>query len=252
MAVAFIADLHLTMERPAGVALFTEFLGEAAGQLEHLYILGDLFEYWVGDDGAAEPEFAPILTALRQATTRGLPISVMHGNRDFLLSRKFTRTTGCILLRDPHPITLFGTRVLLSHGDALCTDDTEYMALRRRLRNPFWQWLILRRSLAARMAMARRLRRESSMATSQKPEMIMDVNTNAVRALLGRHRVRQLIHGHTHRPGRYQLDGPEGVLERVVVGDWYEGSSILVAGPRGLRLAAVPDLVGAIAEVMGG
>ncbi|MDA8360727.1 MAG: UDP-2,3-diacylglucosamine diphosphatase [Gammaproteobacteria bacterium] len=251
MAQAFIADLHLTMERPEAVALFETLLVAAVGRIDHLYILGDLFEYWIGDDGGREPEFAPVLAALKNATARGLPISVMHGNRDFLLSEGFAGMTGCQLLPDPYRLDLFGTPTLLSHGDALCTDDIAYMAMRRQFRDPRWQAQVLARGIPERMAMARALRAESGTATGSKTETIMDVNADAVRALLRQHGLQRLIHGHTHRPGHYHLGSTDGTLERVVVGDWYEGSSLLVAGPGGLRLTAATDLVGAVAQVMG-
>ncbi|MDA8390356.1 MAG: UDP-2,3-diacylglucosamine diphosphatase [Gammaproteobacteria bacterium] len=250
MAQAFIADLHLTTERPEAIALFEALLGAAVGQVDHLYILGDLFEYWIGDDAACAPEFAPVLAALKNATGGGLSISVMHGNRDFLLSGGFADLTGCRLLPDPYRLDLFGTPTLLSHGDALCTDDTDYMAMRRQVRDPRWQAQILARSIPERMAMARNLRQESGTATGYKPETIMDVNADAVRMLLRDHGLKRLIHGHTHRPGHYRVDTPTEPLERIVVGDWYEGSSLLVAGPGGLRLTAATDLVGAVTEVM--
>ncbi len=252
MVQAFIADLHLTTERPTAITLFDELLGMAAGHIDHLYILGDLFEFWIGDDGSHSPEFAPVLAALKRATAGGLRISVMHGNRDFLLSAGFAAATGCTLLADPCRLDLFGTPTLLSHGDALCTDDTDYMAMRRQFRDPRWQQQVLSRSLAERTTMARNLRQQSGAATGYKSEIIMDVNAGAVRDMLREHGVRRLIHGHTHRPGRYPLESPEGPLERIVVGDWYEGSSVLVAGPGGLRLTAAADFLGAVAEVMRG
>ncbi len=251
MAQAFIADLHLTAERPAAIALFCAFLGSARERLERLYILGDLFEYWVGDDGLAEPECAPVIAALASATRAGLAVSVMHGNRDFLLGSGFARHTGCQLLADPHSLTLYGVPTLLSHGDALCTDDAEYQRLRARFRDPAWQRQVLSRPLPERLEMARSLRRESERAMSGKDEALLDVNDDAVTALLAEHQAVQLIHGHTHKPGRYPvaLDGQRAT--RVVVGDWYTTSSVLTAGPRGLRLTAVADFPGAVADVMG-
>ncbi len=252
MAQAFIADLHLTAERPGAIALFQEFLGHAQKHVETLYILGDLFEYWVGDDGAGEPEFAPVMSALRCATEAGLAIAVMHGNRDFLLGSGFAKATGCRLLEDPHRISLYGVPTVLSHGDALCTDDHPYLALRAQFRDPAWQRQILGRPLAERVAMARTLRRESGRATFAKDAAILDVNPAAVAELLSQQNARRLIHGHTHRPGQYRQASGEGLITRIVVGDWYEGSSVLVVGPTGLKLSAATDFPGAIADVMGG
>ncbi len=251
-ARAFIADLHLTAQRPQAIELFRDFLAQAQGLLDQLYILGDLFEYWVGDDGADEAEFIPVVAALRTATNQGLRISVLHGNRDFLLGAHFVERTGCRLLDDPHELTLFGTPTLISHGDALCTDDHAYQDLRRQFRDPRWQQQILTRPLADRIAMARALRAESGRATQALDATVLDVNTEAASALLERHGVRRLIHGHTHRPGEYPVPTATGSGVRIVVGDWYEGSSVLVVGPARHALVAVADFPGAVAHVMRG
>ena len=249
-AQAFIADLHLTAQRPQAIALFRDFLAQARDRLDHLYILGDLFEYWVGDDGIDEAEFAPVIAALRAATGTGLAISVLHGNRDFLLGERFAEMSGCRLQDDPHELTLFGIRTLISHGDALCTDDREYQALRAQFRDLRWQHQVLARPLAERIIMARALREESGRATPAKDSALLDVNTAAAGALLDRHGVRRLIHGHTHRPGEYPVPTAAGPGIRIVVGDWYEGSSVLVVGPAGHALVAVADFPRAVADVM--
>ena len=250
MAQAFIADLHLTAERPEAIDLFREFLRQAQGSVENLYILGDLFEYWVGDDGAKEPEFAPVLAALRRATEYGLSIAVMPGNRDFLLGSDFARQTGCRLLEDPYALSLYGVATVLSHGDALCTDDHDYLALRAQFRDPLWQQHVLSRPLAERVAMARALRQESGQATSAKDAAILDVNLTAVTTILDDHRALRLIHGHTHRPGQYPAICRHGQAARIVVGDWYEGSSVFTVGPRGMKLTSVADFPRAITDVM--
>lgn len=247
---AFIADLHLCAERPAAIAVFEALLADAARHLSDLYILGDLFEYWIGDDGADASGFTPIVAALRAATARGLRVFVMHGNRDFLLGAGFAAASGCTLLADPHRLDLFGTPTVLSHGDALCTDDHAYMALRAQFRDPQWQQQILARSLYERLAMARALRHESTQATGAKDQAIMDVNDRAVTDLLEQQQAQRLIHGHTHRPGHYPATTARGPAERVVVGDWYEGSSALFASPAGLTLAAATDLAGTVAQIM--
>ena len=249
-AQAFIADLHLTAQRPQAIALFRDFLAQARDRLDHLYILGDLFEYWVGDDGVEEAEFAPVIAALRAATGTGLAISVLHGNRDFLLGERFAEMSGCRLQDDPHELTLFGIRTLISHGDALCTDDREYQALRAQFRDLRWQHQVLARPLAERIIMARALREESGRATPAKDSALLDVNTAAAGALLDHHGVRRLIHGHTHRPGEYPVPTAAGPGIRIVVGDWYEGSSVLVVGPAGHALVAVADFPRAVADVM--
>ncbi|WP_297375159.1 UDP-2,3-diacylglucosamine diphosphatase [Acidiferrobacter sp.] len=249
-AQAFIADLHLTAQRPQAIALFRDFLAQARDRLDHLYILGDLFEYWVGDDGVDEAEFAPVIAALRAATGTGLAISVLHGNRDFLLGERFAEMSGCRLQDDPHELTLFGIRTLISHGDALCTDDREYQALRAQFRDLRWQHQVLARPLAERIIMARALREESGRATPAKDSALLDVNTAAAGALLDHHGVRRLIHGHTHRPGEYPVPTAAGPGIRIVVGDWYEGSSVLVVGPAGHALVAVADFPRAVADVM--
>lgn len=249
MTTAFIADLHLTAERPVAIDLFQEFLTEATAHLGALFILGDLFEYWVGDDGAEEPEFAPIITALGKASNQGLKIYVMHGNRDFLLGTTFAHITGCTLITDPYPLDLFGTPTLLSHGDMLCTDDQAYMALRAQFRNPAWQEQVLARSLVERVQMARALRIQSGEATGAKSETILDVNQQAVTTLLQTHHATRLIHGHTHRPGYYPVPTHSSVAERIVVGDWYEQSSVLVAGSDGLLLTPATDFTRAIQHV---
>ncbi|HUW98311.1 MAG TPA: UDP-2,3-diacylglucosamine diphosphatase [Acidiferrobacter sp.] len=252
MAQAFIADLHLTAERPEAIGLLQQFLEQAQGRIETLYILGDLFEYWVGDDGAEEPEFAPVISALRRATDAGLAIAVMHGNRDFLLGSDFAKRSGCRLLEDPTPLSLYGVPTILSHGDALCTDDHDYLALRTQMRDPLWQRRVLSRPLSERIAMAHALRHESGQATYAKDAAILDVNPGAVTALLDRHRALRLIHGHTHRPGIYPAASGSGQATRIVVGDWYEGSSILTVGPCGQKLTPVADFLGAVADVISG
>lgn len=250
-ATAFIADLHLTAERPVAIALFRELLKSAATAVDHLYILGDLFEYWVGDDGANEAEFAPVIAALAEARRGGLAIDVLHGNRDFLLGPGFSAATGCRILADPVVIDLFGVATVISHGDALCTDDHEYQKLRTQFRDARWQAQVLQRPLAERVAMARALRAASGRATPAKDATVLDVNAVAVTALLDRFGVRRLIHGHTHRPGTYAADSAAGPATRIVVGDWYEGSSVLIAGPAGLTLTAVADFPRTVLDVMG-
>lgn len=220
MAVLFISDLHLDPDRPEATEACLDFLGGTARGAEHLYILGDLFEAWIGDDDDA-PWLHPIMSAIADLTASGVPCSFMHGNRDFLIGERFAAATGVQLLGEYAVIEIFGRRVLLTHGDLLCTDDTRYMTLRAELRDPAWQRDFLAKPLAERRAIARELRELSQSEISAKPADIMDVNPAAVEEAMRRFGVDDLLHGHTHRPGIHQfhLDGREAV--RVVLGDWY-------------------------------
>lgn len=215
----FVADLHLSPERPETVALFLAFLADRARGAAQLYILGDLFDAWIGDDDDASP-YPEVRTALRALaeTTR---CALLHGNRDFLIGRGFARDTGCRLLRDPTTIELCGARTLLMHGDRLCTDDRPYQRFRRRTRNPLVKQLFLWRPLATRRALAADYRRRSEAATAAKSTAIMDVNAQAVIRTMRRYRASHLIHGHTHRPADHDflLDGR--AVRRSVLAEWH-------------------------------
>lgn len=223
----FISDLHLSEERPAINRLFLEFLQHEACHAAALYILGDLFEYWLGDDACRQGEFAGIVQALRALTDSGVPLYIMHGNRDFLLGPAFQQATGAQLMDDPGLIHLDDIPVLLMHGDTLCTDDHEYQAVRKMVRSPKWQQDFLSRPLAERTALSRQYREQSKAVTAAKQADIMDVNEDAVRAAFREHHSTLLVHGHTHRPGRhtYRFDGHEHT--RIVLGDWYTQGSVL-------------------------
>ncbi|HEX7045889.1 MAG TPA: UDP-2,3-diacylglucosamine diphosphatase [Burkholderiales bacterium] len=240
MTTLFISDLHLTAARPAITELFFEFLEHEARDAEALYILGDFFEYWIGDDAADLPEYRPIIAALKRTVDAGTPIYVMHGNRDFLLGEDFARASGCRVIPDPTCIELYGTRVLLMHGDTLCTGDVQYLAIRARTRTLEWQRELLGKSIAERIALARGYREESRRATAQKPPEIMDVTPQAVAAAMREHGVRHLIHGHTHRPGEHVFDLDGAPARRVVLGDWYEQGSVLRCSADGWTLARLP------------
>jgi len=236
LSTLFISDLHLSAERPAITALFLDFLRHRARQAEALYILGDLFEYWIGDDLADQPDVRPLVTALHDLTSSGVPVYVMHGNRDFLLGPGFEQATGCRLLPDPTVIDLYGERVLLMHGDTLCTDDTDYLKFRAMVRNPQWVQQFLGKSVAERIGMVRELREVSKTATSTKKPEIMDVNAAAVESAFQFHGVRHLIHGHTHRPAQHTLSLDGQTVHRTVLGDWYEQGSVLVCDVNGCTL----------------
>lgn len=240
MTTLFISDLHLSAERPEITGLFFDFLAHEARSAEALYILGDFFEYWIGDDAIEQPEYRPIVAALRALADAGTPIHVMHGNRDFLLGERFARASGCRLIPDPTRIDLYGTPTLLMHGDTLCTDDVGYLAFRRMVRNEAWQREFLARPVAERDAMARGARAQSRESTAAKAPEIMDVTQPAVLEALRAHGVRHLIHGHTHRPAAhaFALDGAPA--HRLVLGDWYEQGSVLRCDARGWRLQTLP------------
>lgn len=231
----FISDLHLDETRPAVTALFLDFLREQATQAAALYILGDLFEAWIGDDDA-RPHPCSVVSSLRALTDTGVPVTVMHGNRDFLLGTHFATASGATLLPDPSVIRLHGEPVLLMHGDTLCTDDHDYQQFRRMVRDPAWQQAFLARALVERAALAREARDASRHATAGKPYAVMDVNPQAVAAALHSHGVRRMIHGHTHRPAIHRLELDGAAAERIVLGDWHEQGSVLVCDEAGCRL----------------
>ncbi len=231
MTTLFISDLHLSKERPHITALFERFLRDEASRAEALYILGDLFEYWIGDDACEQDEYRDTVAAIRSVSAGGVPVFLQHGNRDFLLGAQFCAAAGCTLLADPTVIDLYGKPTLLMHGDLLCTDDVEYQAVRQRIRDPRFVQAFLAKPAAEREAVVRDYRAQSKAVTSQKAADIMDVNTQTVSATMRQHRVHRLIHGHTHRPAqhRFQLDGRDAV--RIVLGDWYEQGSVLRCTP---------------------
>jgi UDP-2,3-diacylglucosamine hydrolase len=214
----FISDLHLSETRPEANERFIGFLeGEARGA-DALYILGDLFEYWIGDDDLADP-FNAIVVGFLKAFPGGK--FVMHGNRDFLLGSRFSEATGAQALQDPSVVDLEGEKTLLMHGDTLCTDDVDYQAWRRTARSPAWQADFLSKPLPERRQAILELREKSREVIQAKPAQIMDVSDDAVRAALRRHGVSRLVHGHTHRPGRHALEVDGRRCERWVLPDWY-------------------------------
>ncbi|MEJ2694033.1 MAG: UDP-2,3-diacylglucosamine diphosphatase [Candidatus Thiodiazotropha sp.] len=201
----FISDLHLCADRPETVQIFFRFLRQRAAQASHLYILGDLFEVWIGDDDEQAP-IPEVIAALRELTDGGTWLGVMHGNRDFLLGERFCSDTGAELIDDPSLRLLQGIPTLLMHGDLLCTDDKDYLAFRRQVRDPGFQQQFLALPLEARREKARDYRAMSGEANALKGGAIMDVSPQTVNDALRRHGARQLIHGHTHRPGDHRID----------------------------------------------
>ncbi len=236
MTTLFIADLHLEPACPARTALLLAFLQQQARSADALYILGDLFEAWIGDDDDAEPG-PTVAAALRTLTEGGVPVFFLHGNRDFLLGERFAAAAGLRLLPESGVIDLAGEQVLLLHGDTLCIDDQDYQAFRAQVRNPVWQAQMLALSLTQRRALAGQLRESSRQATGQKAAEIMDVNQAEVERIMRWHGVQRLIHGHTHRPAIHDglLDGQPA--RRAVLGDWREDQgSVLRCDGFGWRL----------------
>jgi UDP-2,3-diacylglucosamine hydrolase len=226
MPTFFISDLHLDDARPQITELFARFLKEDARGADALYVLGDLFESWIGDDDDA-PLARRVAHALRDLSDSGVPIYFMRGNRDFLLGADYAKQCGMTLLGDPALVELGGERTLLMHGDTLCTDDIEYQKFRALVRNPSWQRQFLGKPLTERRAFAEQARGESRKQTATKAANIMDVNQGAVESTMRAHGVRRLIHGHTHRPATHPFDLDGKTAERIVLGDWYEQSSVL-------------------------
>ncbi len=235
----FISDLHLDPMRPRATAAFLRFLKSDAQRARRLHILGDLFEFWIGDDDD-DPHSCAVLGALRDYTTAGHECCVMRGNRDFLLGTGFEGRTGARLLGDPAVEDLFGERVLVMHGDLLCTDDHAYQQYRRRVNNPWLQRLFLSLPRAWRRAAGAEGRRRSRSHTATRPKEIMDVNPGAVVAAFSAHGVRTLLHGHTHRPGIHRLEVNGVACRRIVLGDWYEQGSALAWSAAGFELRSLP------------
>ncbi|MBN8727327.1 MAG: UDP-2,3-diacylglucosamine diphosphatase [Xanthomonadales bacterium] len=239
MSTLFISDLHLDASRPDITRLFGTFVREEAASAEALFILGDLFEAWIGDDAADEvaAEVAGALAGLRE---HGVPCFFIHGNRDFLLGDDWARQARVVLLPDPAVVTIEGERVLLMHGDTLCTDDAPYQAFRAQSHAPAWQRAFLQRGIDERRAFAANARAESSRYTRSVAESITDVNAGAVAAAMRAHGVRTLVHGHTHRPAVHEIDLDGAPARRIVLGDWYEQGSVLRADQGEFRLRALP------------
>ena len=233
MATLFISDLHLDEQRPAVTALFLDWLNRDAVQADALYILGDLFEAYIGDDDDA-PLVATVAEALRAVADRGVRVHFMHGNRDFLVGAAFAQRAGDLsMLPEYAVVDLYGTPTLLLHGDTLCLDDVAYQRIRVQLRHPAWQQQFLAQPLAARRAFAAQARAESAKHTGSMDASIMDVTPAAVEHALAEHGVRRMIHGHTHRPAVHDLgDG----RARIVLGDWYEQGSVLRVDAQGAAL----------------
>ena len=238
----FIADLHLSADRPDITAAFLRFLQEQAVKSEALYILGDLFEVWIGDDNP-EPLLDTVATALT-TLSRQLPIYFIHGNRDFVLRQAYASRAGMQLLPQQQVIDLYGTPTLIMHGDSLCTLDIAYQRFRKWWNQPWWQWLLLKTPLPFRQAIAAKARRKSAANkacyAAQQQVQIMDVTPDEVTRVMAEAGVQKLIHGHTHRPAVHQIEVNGKPGERYVLGDWYSQSSYLTVSADNWQLVFTP------------
>lgn len=230
----FISDLHLEESRPDITQQFLQFLKTCEATVDALYILGDLFEVWVGDDD--ETLFhRDIIRALKSATAQGLPIYFLYGNRDFLIGKKFLRETGCQLLADEERIIIYGTPVLLMHGDTLCTHDVQYLKARKKGRNRFLQTLFLFLPLKIRKNFADKMRAKSTLHTRSTTQEMMDVVQEEVARVMQKHTVKYLIHGHTHRPAIHKFSLNKTDATRIVLGAWHQRGNALIWSESGKK-----------------
>ena len=217
MKLGFISDLHLSENTPSVTEGFFEFLKTAAQELSHLYILGDLFEAWVGDDDDSQHAMS-VMQKINHATRNGLEIFFIHGNRDFLCGQKFAEQSNLTLLPDPFFLNFFDQKIALSHGDNFCTEDLEYIKFKKEVRSEKWQQEFLQKTLDDRLKIASNMRDASQKNNSNKDISIMDVTPNAIQEFFVEHRIDLLIHGHTHRPNTHQINSGT----RIVLGDWHK------------------------------
>ncbi|HQW58046.1 MAG TPA: UDP-2,3-diacylglucosamine diphosphatase [Gammaproteobacteria bacterium] len=238
MATYFISDLHLSETKPHLSALFLKFLRQDAKKADALYILGDLFEAWLGDDNA-DPDNISIINALAEFSETGIPVYFMHGNRDFLIGDRFTVESHCELLQDPVVVELYNTPVLLTHGDLLCTLDHKYQRFRKFVRHPLIKKLFFSFPLCWRKKISSFLRKKSTRADKKLANRKWDVTSEAVYQILREHKSLTLIHGHTHKPGIHHFILDNQPAKRIVLGDWGETGSVLIYSPENLELKTV-------------
>ena len=231
MAILFISDLHLSPERPVVTRAFLRFLDKQASTAEALFILGDLFEVWVGDDDSC-PTGIEVQNGIRQIVNKGVAVFIQHGNRDFLIGKRFARDTGATMLADEHLVEYRDQTALLMHGDTLCTDDVDYIRFRQKIRHPISKFCLQLLPLKYRQKLANKMRAKSKAANANKPSEIMDVNSDAVDRVMSKHQVKTLIHGHTHRPARHAVANGE----RIVLGDWHDQGWYIVWDNSDLQL----------------
>ena len=236
----FIADLHLAEERPQASGRFFHFLETIAAGADAVYILGDLFEYWVGDDDVDAPIARQTAKKIKALTASGTAVYFLHGNRDFLLAQRYADRCGMSLMEDPVVIDLYGTRTLLTHGDTLCTDDLSYQRFRKLVRHPLVRGGLLALPLGLRHVMAKSARSGSERAKTGKSYEIMDVNADAVAEMFRQLQASRMIHGHTHRPARHTLTIEDKTRERWVLPDWYGEGGYLACTANGCEILPVP------------
>ncbi|MCK4742792.1 MAG: UDP-2,3-diacylglucosamine diphosphatase [Sulfuriflexus sp.] len=235
MSTLFISDLHLDANLPELTELFVHFMREQAPTADAVYILGDLFEAWVGDDDDREGTQL-FIDELRALSDKGVPLYIMQGNRDFLFAEGLVKRTGCKLLPDPTVIDLYGLATLLMHGDSLCTDDIQHQESRAMLRSDEWKARFLSQPLSDRIQQAKEYRSMSRKHLKDAPDAIMDVNAEAVVEAMQQHNVLQMIHGHTHRPDMHSLSVNGQDAKRIVLGDWGNKGSVLHCNKTGCAL----------------
>ena len=244
MATLFVSDLHLDPSRPAATELFGRFLDGEARNADALYILGDLFEAWVGDDDPS-PAGAGVAARIRALADSGVPVFFIRGNRDFLLGEEYAKRSGMAILPDPAVVMLQGEPTLILHGDLLCTDDVAYQQFRTQTRNPQWQAQFLSQPLVARIAFAQQARaasraHQSGLKQQGTMETITDVAPATVDGTFSRYGLTRMIHGHTHRPAVHELTVDGQACERIVLGDWYDQGSVLRVDHKGFELRGLP------------
>ena len=236
MSIAFVSDLHLEPIENKRVKVFFKFLNDAVNKYEELYILGDFFEYWIGDDDTQSVNKL-IMQRLQAAIDNGLKIYFIHGNRDFLIGSEFESKTGVKILADQHTFNIGEKKIMISHGDAFCVDDVEYQEMKREIRSDSWKKDFLAKSISERVDFANDLRTKSSERNSNKPENIMDVNNNYVIEVVQREKIDILIHGHTHRPAVHKLEN--GSI-RAVLGSWEEEGWVADYIEENIKLTSFP------------
>ena len=237
----FASDVHLAAHRPGACAAFLAFLSGPVRQADRLYLLGDVFDLWLGDDDTREPH-PEVEAALAETVAAGVPVDLVRGNHDFLLGDAFAERTGCRLAGEPLLIEAAGERVVLLHGDTLCTRDAEYQAFRRYARDPANQRAFLARPMEERAREAAAIRATSNSRSRLEPEDIMDVTDEEVARVLAECGAAWMVHGHTHRPAVHEIELETGPATRIVLGDWYDQGTVLAWDEGGCRLASPGDL----------
>ncbi|MEE9446779.1 MAG: UDP-2,3-diacylglucosamine diphosphatase [Arenicellales bacterium] len=227
MTIAFISDLHISAKRPSSIMLFTDFMDKSGALLESVYILGDLFDFWIGDDGSQALGYSLVEQALKKATDGGTKVYFIAGNRDFLVGTDFAERTGVQLLDDMTILEIDDQRIMIAHGDRVCIDDTDYMQARATFTDPAWQADILSKSIEERKEIAEQLRALSEETKSGKPKDIMDVNKDEVKRVLEDNNIDILIHGHTHRPYVHSIELSGRTARRYVLGEWLDDRSVV-------------------------